>query len=614
MAGLIPQSFIDELLHRVDLVDVVNKRVPLKRAGINHQACCPFHKEKTPSFNVHSEKQFYHCFGCGAGGNAIGFIMDYEKIDFPTAVETLAQEVGLEVPREETQASKRRQEENSKILECLKHASQYYQAQLQQHPVRNSAAEYLKKRGLSTEIIREFGIGFAPPGWDNLLETANADAEKTGDLLRAGLLIERPNQQKNGKGVGQQVERSFYDRFRNRIMFPIRDSRGRTVAFGGRVLGDDKPKYLNSPETALFHKGSELYGLYESKLSREKLERLLLVEGYMDVIALAQMGVRNAVATLGTATSERHLSRLFRQVSEIVFCFDGDEAGRTAAWRALETILPQMEDGRQVRFLFLPDGTDPDSFIRKEGRENFLLAVSKAQPLEQFFFDKLSRGLDMDSIEGRARLKNLAKPLIRRLPKGLYVQLMLDKMSEIVGVNSQTLSQLIKERPGPTLVPVPDLPPAPPHPGSQPLRQSRSQAAHHPRPAALIAIELLLSKPEAALSIESDLEPLKSEPDQLLKHLIEMIETVRDNPHISPRVLMGGCYGAGLGAALAPYWNAEKITPAEGLEKELHSIVDNILTNIRLKQKKLNVSRQLEDLKKRLSKPGVSGNGESGDS
>ncbi|HBJ90634.1 MAG TPA: DNA primase, partial [Gammaproteobacteria bacterium] len=455
MAGLIPQSFIDDLLHRTDILEVVDKRVPLKKSGKNYQACCPFHNEKTPSFSVQPERQFYYCFGCGAGGNAIGFVMNFDHLDFPQAVETLARDAGVEVPREESKAETRRQSEHAKLLDVLEQASKFYQFQLRHHAERKRPIEYLKTRGVSGEIARDFAIGYAPPGWDKLIEAIGVDAQQQKNLLKAGMVIER------NKPEGEEVRKDndkrspYYDRFRDRIMFPIRDSRGRTIAFGGRVLGDDKPKYLNSPETPVFHKGAELYGLYESKKFGDKFSRLLLVEGYMDVIALAQMGIRNAVATLGTATSDRHLTRMFRAVSEVVFCFDGDAAGLNAAWRALETSLPLMEDGRRVRFLFLPEGDDPDTHVRKVGKDKFLEQVEQSVPLEQFFFDKLSEDLDIDSIEGKARLSNLAKPLIRQLPKGIYGQLMLDRLSDTLGVSSESLDQFMATAPDPAQRPPP---------------------------------------------------------------------------------------------------------------------------------------------------------------
>lgn len=611
MAGLIPQSFIDDLLHRVDIVEVIDKRVSLKKSGKNYSACCPFHNEKTPSFSVQPERQFYYCFGCGAGGNAIGFVMNFDGVEFPQAVETLAQDAGLEVPREESKAEARRHSENNKLLDVLEQAGSYYQQQLRKHEKRDEAVNYLRSRGLSGEIARDFGLGFAPPGWDNLLQAIGGNDEADQALLKAGLIIQKDNP-KDGN------ERRYYDRFRHRIMFPIRDSRGRTVAFGGRVLGDDKPKYLNSPETPVFHKGSELYGLYEAKQAGSKFERILMVEGYMDVIALAQMGIRNAVATLGTATSERHLTRLFRQTPEVVFCFDGDEAGRTAAWRALETTLPQMEDGRRVRFLFLPEGADPDTFVREHGKAGFEEAVSKAAPLEKFFFDKLSTGLDLDTIEGKARLSNLAKPLIRRFPRGIYAQLMLDRLSELLGMNKESIDELLKEAPPAPPEPPPGLAPAPDVPDSS-YPDSSYPDSYAPEPAvamtgpglararqrtllrkpnSLKAIELLLSNPELALSIEQDLEPLRSAEDESRKLLLSLIEMVRNDPHTETYTLLGYCYGTSLGGQLTQLLKDEKITPVEGMEHEFRHIIDSILSDIR---KKLELLQLKDELKSRVA-------------
>ncbi len=380
MAGLIPQSFIDDLLNRTDIVEVVSSRIQLKKAGKNYTARCPFHNEKTPSFSVSPDKQFYYCFGCGAGGNALGFVMDHDHLDFPQAVEDLARRAGMEVPREERGGrSKPRQPTDSPLYPLLAAAADYYRQALKGHPSRKAAVEYLKGRGLTGVIARDFGLGFAPPGWDNLLKHLGGDALQQKALIDAGLLIENADSGKR------------YDRFRDRVMFPIRDSRGRVIAFGGRVLGDDKPKYLNSPETPVFHKGQELYGLYEARQANRDLDEILVVEGYMDVIALAQSGLRNAVATLGTATSEEHLKRLFRLVPSVVFCFDGDNAGRKAAWRALEATLPNLQDGRRARFLFLPEGEDPDTLVRAEGVDAFRARLQQqAQPLADYFFQQLS--------------------------------------------------------------------------------------------------------------------------------------------------------------------------------------------------------------------------------
>jgi len=605
MAGLIPQSFIDDLLSRADIVDVVDKRVTLKKSGKNYSACCPFHKEKTPSFSVQPQRQFYYCFGCGAGGNAIGFIMNFDQVDFPQAVESLAKDNGMEVPREESAAASKKQSENAKLLDALEQASKYYQQQIRNHENRSSAVDYLKTRGVSGEIARDFGIGYAPPGWDNLLNALSEDANQQIILLNAGMVIEKEQRKPVTEGKPDSPQASYYDRFRHRIMFPIRDSRGRTIAFGGRVLGDDKPKYLNSPETPVFHKGAELYGLHEAKKFGNKFKRILIVEGYMDVIALAQMGIRNAVATLGTATSARHLTRLFRLVPEIVFCFDGDDAGRKAAWRALEASLAEMEDGRQVKFLFLPDGEDPDTLVRKIGQEQFNSLIEDATPLETFFFDKLSLGLDTNSIEGKARLSNLAKPLIKQFPHGVYGQLMLDRLSESLGVTSESLDRLMSDKPEPkaaTARPSDEPPPyydAPAGKYSRPAttRSNNSQGSGisvYRKPASLKAIELLLRNPEVALSIEQDLSLLKSAEDESRKLLLSLIEMVKRDPKTETITMLGYCYGSSLGKQMTQLVKNERITPTEGLEEEFHHILDKILSDIKKKLDLLQLKSQLK--------------------
>jgi len=599
MAGLIPQSFIDDLLHRTDIVEIIDKRVALKKQGHNYTACCPFHQEKTPSFSVNQDRQFYYCFGCGAGGNAIGFVMNFDQVEFPQAVDTLAGYAGLEVPREESKAQQRKSSENARIIEVLEFASKFYQFQLRQHPHKEKAVSYLKKRGVSGEIARDFGLGYAPPGWDNLLSAVGTDEKLQQSLLRAGLIIQRD---KKNESENSKEERQYYDRFRERIVFPIRDSRGRTIAFGGRVLNDDKPKYLNSPETPVFHKGSELYGLWEAKRSKEKFSKLLLVEGYMDVIALAQMGIRNAVATLGTATSARHLTRMFRQVSEVVFCFDGDDAGNAAAWRALETTLPLMDDGRQVKFLFLPAGADPDTHVRAIGTEKFLQELNEATALEDFFFEKLSAGLDVNSIEGKARLSNLAKKYIRQIPRGVYAQLMLDRLSQILGVSSESLDQLLASD-SPAADPSPPPAPPPQHSNWLPGQTNKNTGTNlsvYRKPASLKAIELLLRNPEIALSVTQDLEPLHSAEDEARKLLLSLIEMVRKDPNTETFTMLGYCYGTSLGGQLTQLLKDEKITPQEGVEEEFLQILDNILSDI---VKKLELLQLKDELKSKVSAP-----------
>ncbi|SDS59125.1 DNA primase [Pseudomonas asplenii] len=439
MAGLIPQSFIDDLLNRTDIVDVVSSRVQMKKAGKNYTACCPFHKEKTPSFSVSPDKQFYYCFGCGAGGNALGFIMDHDNLDFPQAIEELAKAAGMEIPREERdngRGRKPRQPTDSPLYPLLTAAADFYRQALKSHPARKAAVDYLKGRGLTGEIARDFGLGFAPPGWDNLFKHLSSDTLQQKAMIDAGLLIENAETGKR------------YDRFRDRVMFPIRDTRGRIIAFGGRVLGDDKPKYLNSPETPVFHKGQELYGLFEARKNNRNLDEIIVVEGYMDVIALAQQGLRNAVATLGTATSEEHMKRLFRVVPNVLFCFDGDQAGRNAAWRALEATLSSLQDGRRARFLFLPEGEDPDTLIRAEGTDAFRARINQhAQPLADYFFQQLTQEADPRSLEGKAHMATLAAPLIDKVPGANLRTLMRQRLTEITGLSNETVNQLAQSAP-----------------------------------------------------------------------------------------------------------------------------------------------------------------------
>lgn len=437
MAGLIPQSFIDDMLDRLDIVDVVDSRVKLRKTGKNYSACCPFHDEKTPSFTVSPDKQFYYCFGCGASGNALGFVMDYERLSFPEAVESLARLTGLEVPREvQTEAQEKREQEKRSIYTLLEKADGFYQQQLRHHPSKHLAVNYLKNRGLDGKTAKAYGVGFAPPGWDNLLKSLAHNDDDKHLLIEGGMLIH------------QEQEKKLYDRFRHRIMFPIRDTRGRVIGFGGRVLGDDKPKYLNSPETPVFHKGQELYGLYEARLAYRELPRLLVVEGYMDVVSLAQFGIGYGVATLGTACGPDHLDRAFKYTNEVVFCFDGDKAGRSAAHRALEASLDTMTDGRTVKFLFLPEGEDPDTLVRQIGPDKFERMIELAVPFEDYLFDAVAEGLNIRTMEGRATFSKRAAPLLERLPKGVFRELMFESLATRTGLNRNILQELIQEQQG----------------------------------------------------------------------------------------------------------------------------------------------------------------------
>lgn len=403
MAGRIPRVFINDLIARTDIIDLIDVRVKLKKQGKNYHACCPFHNEKTPSFTVNGEKQFYHCFGCGAHGNALDFLMNYDKLDFVESVEELATMHNLEIPYEAGNGpSQIERHQRQTLYQLMTGLNEFYQQSLTLQQA-EKAREYLSTRGLSADVIARFAIGYAPAGWDNVLKRFGGDTENRQSLTDAGMLVT------NDQG-------RCYDRFRERVMFPIRDKRGRVIGFGGRVLGDAQPKYLNSPETEIFHKGRQLYGLYEAQQSQPEPARLLVVEGYMDVVALAQYGISYAVASLGTATTADHIQLLFRATENVICCYDGDRAGRDAAWRALETALPYMTDGRQLRFMFLPDGEDPDTLVRKEGKAAFEARIKHAQPLSTFLFNTLLPQVDLSTPDGTARLSTLALPLIGQVP------------------------------------------------------------------------------------------------------------------------------------------------------------------------------------------------------
>ncbi|TLX21150.1 DNA primase [Thermomonas fusca] len=416
----IPDAFIDDLLARSDIVEVVGARVPLKRQGKEYAARCPFHDERSASFTVSPTKQFYHCFGCGAHGTAISFLIQYDRLEFLDAVEELARRVGLEVPRDTAQRNAN--PETRDLYGAMEAASTFFRTQLARS---DKARAYVDKRGIAAEIVERYAIGYAPDGFSGLRDALGSDPQRMQLLERGGLFS------KNDKG-------HVYDKFRDRLMFPIHDRRGRTIAFGGRVIDpEDSPKYLNSPETPLFHKGRELYGLWQAKQANQKLERLIVVEGYMDVVALAQYGVSQAVATLGTATTPDHAELLFRSAPDVYFCFDGDRAGRSAAWKALESVLPRMKDGRQALFLFLPDGEDPDSIVRQEGADGFDARLRAATPLSEFFFAQLSADVNLSSLDGKARLAERCKPLLAQIPDGAFGDLMRQRLTELTGVGAR---------------------------------------------------------------------------------------------------------------------------------------------------------------------------------
>jgi DNA primase len=429
--GRIPQNFIDELIARADIVEVIGARVQLKKAGREYKACCPFHNEKTPSFWVSPDKQFYHCFGCGKHGTVLGFLMDHDHMAFPEAVEELATRLGLEVPHEGgVDRGARRADEP--LFELMAQVARFYADGLAREA---RARDYLAQRGLAPETIARFGLGYAANSWNEVLRrfgTAEADRQRLAD---AGLIVERE------RGQIRDGER-HYDRFRDRIMFPIRDARGRVIAFGGRIIDAGEPKYLNSPETLLFHKGRELYGIYETRRARPNLTRLVVVEGYMDVVRLHQSGVDYALATLGTATTPEHFRRIFRLVPAVVFAFDGDRAGRAAAWRALQQALPEAREGREIRFLFLPEGQDPDTLVGAEGREAFEQRLQSAVPLSEYLVRELSEQSELAHADGRARFAESARPLFARVPEGVYRELLLERLAQVVGLPAQRLQEL----------------------------------------------------------------------------------------------------------------------------------------------------------------------------
>jgi DNA primase len=555
MPGLIPSRFIDDLLSRIDIIDVIEPRVKLRKTGKNYSGLCPFHQEKSPSFTVQPDKQFYYCFGCGAGGNALGFVMNFENLEFVDAVETLAKSIGVDVPREDGGTAKQNNSRHDALLKALQDISVFYHQQLRQHPQRQRAVDYLKKRGLSGEIARDFGLGYAPPGWDNVLKAfADGDKEQQKLLLEAGMLIENPDNQRN----------PLYDRFRDRIMYPIRDSRGRVIGFGGRVLGDDKPKYLNSPETPVFRKGEELYGLYEARKKLRHPERFLIVEGYMDVIALAQNGIHYSVATLGTATSASHLRVLFKHVSEVVFCFDGDNAGREAAWRALQQALPLMEDGRSARFLFLPEGQDPDTQVRAIGAVAFEASLAEATGLADFFFETLSARTNLSSLEGKAQLSKLAQPFLDKLPKGVYRQLMFDQLGQLTGARAF---------PAPATQPTPSLPFTEPTPGFAPYSPPAGRPANRSaRPRVdwspcMRLVNLLIRRPNLVteVPIPEELGEIRS-PDMDL--LLQVLEIAQAWPASTTAELMSRLYATPYGNQLTEIFGREFITPEEGIAEK----------------------------------------------
>ena len=502
MRGRIPREFIDELLARLDVVEVINHRVPLKKAGKDFKACCPFHNEKTPSFTVSRPKQFYHCFGCGVSGTAITFLMEFEHLSFPEAVEELAGEAGLEFP--DTGPARSGDNPTLPLLEILGEASRYYKDQLRSHSDASTTIAYLKQRGLTGEIAAQFDLGYAPTGWDNLSSTADNE-EKLDLMVKAGLISKRESG-------------GHYDRFRARVIFPIHDNKGRVIAFGGRLLDEGEPKYLNSPETPVFHKGSELYNLHRARSAIAQQQMSIVVEGYMDVLALAQHGIDHCVATLGTATTTTHLQRLFRLAPSIVFCFDGDRAGRDAAGRALEIALPLLESGRQVSFLFLPDGEDPDSVIRDQGADTFRALIESATPLPDLLFDTLLNQTDLTRMDGKARLATLARPLVSRVPEGPLRELMQQRLSDLTGVAPSGLGGL------------PTTPPTVPHKRASARSKRLSPLA--------TAISVLVQRPQLAAGLDLPTAVVEAQDDPGVQLLTKVHGLARENPQLTTASLI----------------------------------------------------------------------------
>jgi DNA primase len=527
MSGLIPQSFIDDLIARTDIVELIGSRVPLKKSGREWKACCPFHSEKTPSFWVSPDKQFYHCFGCAAHGTALGFLMTYERLAFPEAVEELAARLGVDVPRE-SDGQATRANAGRDLYELMARVAGFYAETLKQD---RRASDYVARRGIARPTLDQFSIGYAPDSWNELLKRFGGSEPKVQDLAATGLIIERE------RGQNRDGER-HYDRFRDRLMFPIRDARGRTIAFGGRVIEQGEPKYLNSPETVLFHKGRELYGLYEVRQSRVALSRLLVVEGYMDVVRLHQAGISYAVATLGTATTAEHLKRVFHLVSAVIFCFDGDRAGRGAAWRALQNALPEAREGREIHFLFLPEGHDPDSLVGEEGREAFERRLSGALPLSEYLVSELAAQVDLKHADGRARFAELARPLVARVPDGVYRELLLARLGEVIKLPADRLDALWQRAGSAARAALPA-----PYVGAE---ESRSRVSAGRGGLVRQAVRLLLHFPEIAVRLNADrcamlpgiaapgadvlrslVADLRREP---LKHTAQVLEHWRERP------------------------------------------------------------------------------------
>ena len=583
MAGRIPQNFIDDLIARSNIVDVINSRVPLKRKGKEYTACCPFHNEKTPSFTVSENKQFYYCFGCHAKGNVIGFLMDYEHLGYIEAIESLAADAHLDVPHEETDYSNKNSEDKQPLYDTLKQASDLFQQQLK---TSERAINYLKHRGLSGEVAKIFKIGYAPDEWNFLGGRLGKSKQALASLIKTGLVISKDNN-------------NTYDRFRDRIIFPITDQRGRIIGFGGRILDKGEPKYLNSPESAVFHKGYELYGLYECKQSLRSIERIIVVEGYMDVVALAQHGINYAVASLGTATTTEQIQKTFRTTHEIVFCYDGDNAGKNAAWRALENTLPVIRDGKIAKFLFLPETEDPDTMIRKEGKSAFEARIKNATTLSDFLFDSLKSETDIDTKEGKALLASKANALIQKMHNSLFKDLLIAELSTLVGLSHQHLETKIaanteNRKPAPAKIK--------PSRGQQVSQQVSNNKTR-------LAVALLIQNPALASYHEAP-ESFKHAFNKGLRLLYTLQETIKTNPEISSVALLERFRGNEQEAALNTLSMLQ--TPETENKHKIIEIYKEIIERLNAEERseyfknKLENNEQLtqEEWKEYLKRPG----------
>ncbi|HIF9085454.1 TPA: DNA primase [Photobacterium damselae] len=568
MAGRIPRSFIDDLISRYDIVDVIDSRVKLKKKGKNFGACCPFHNEKTPSFSVSQEKQFYHCFGCGAHGNVLDFVMEFDRLEFVEAIEELASQLGIEVPRENDNGSAPsgpRAAEKRNLYDVMAHIAQFYQSQLRTDEGQ-LAIDYLKGRGLSGEIVKKFAIGYVSDQWDLVRNRYGRDEASQQALVDMGMLIENDNGRR-------------YDRFRGRVMFPILDRRGRVIGFGGRVLGDGTPKYLNSPETPIFHKGRELYGLHQVLETHREPERILVVEGYMDVVALAQFGVDYAVASLGTSTTSEHIQTLFRQTSTVVCCYDGDRAGREAAWRAMEQALPYLLDGRELKFMFLPDGEDPDTYIRQYGKEEFEHQVSSAMSLIDFMFNSLTEQANMETKEGRSKLMTLAKPLIEKVAGEALREYLINKLGYSLGLPPDQIRLEIKrpQQEKPRLV-------------QQNLKRTPMRDV----------VALLIQNPIFVNQLEFDTQAFEGIEVAGLNLLLTIVEKCRTNPNITTGQLLESWRGSKNEALLARLasWELPLSKDEDSTLDVFLDAMDNVIGQC--------VQQQIEKLQAKSSTVGLS--------